>query len=287
MGSQQQASPGFRHQERAPTNMLGLSKEEVGKRLSHLAHVIKETTIYLTTLTFSLMAIFSAATFCFLVPLVIEPAVSTLQHQFLETSCTTISGEWMEGKNKCNWSSCREGCTKEIFQCWKIKVVYTPNTTGQQDNVEGNLYPNANGCGYPPRVVCDDFAENYGQAESTFTCYYSQISPSVVITELDLQEVSATLMYSITIPCSIFSVSIIYLILAYIHIYPRKAESELDEKNSYLNVPKEETVEEEEEEEECLSDEEIRRKKHKKDIDEDRKKFRHQLYTEQNKFIDF
>ena len=38
--------------------MLGLSKEEVGKRLGHLAHVIKETTIYLTTLTFSLMAIF-------------------------------------------------------------------------------------------------------------------------------------------------------------------------------------------------------------------------------------
>ena len=87
-------------------------------------------------------------------------------------------------------------------------------------------------------------------------------------------------MYSITIPCSIFSVSIIYLILAYIHIYPRKvfiskhnfsnhgqiiffqkAESELDEKNLYLNVPKEEIEEEEEEEEEePLSDEEIRRK---------------------------
>ena len=85
-------------------------------------------------------------------------------------------------------------------------------------------------------------------------------------------------MYSITIPCSIFSVSIIYLILAYIHIYPRKvsfqniislllpnnflskADSELDEKNSYLNVPKEEIEVEEEEEEDCLTDEELRRK---------------------------
>ena len=38
--------------------MLGLTKEEVGKRLGHLGHVVKETTIYLTTLTFSLMAIF-------------------------------------------------------------------------------------------------------------------------------------------------------------------------------------------------------------------------------------
>ena len=69
-------------------------------------------------------------------------------------------------------------------------------------------------------------------------------------------------MYSITIPCSIFSVSIIYLILAYIHIYPRKvfiskhnfsnhgqiiffqkAETELDEKTLYLNVSKEEIEE--------------------------------------------
>ena len=39
-------------------NMLGLTKEEVGKRLGHLAHVVKETTIYLATLSFSLMAIF-------------------------------------------------------------------------------------------------------------------------------------------------------------------------------------------------------------------------------------
>ena len=62
----------------------------------------------------------SAATFCFLVPLVIEPAVSTIQQEFLATSCTTTAGQWLEGKNKCDWSSCREGCTKEIFHCWKV-----------------------------------------------------------------------------------------------------------------------------------------------------------------------
>ena len=114
-----------------------------------------------------------------------------------------------------------------------------------------------------------------------FPCFPmpSQARYCLGLSSLILFQVSATLMYSITIPCSIFSVSIIYLILAYIHIYPRKvfiskhnfsnhsqiiffqkAESELDEKNLYLNVPKEEIEEEAEEEEECLSDEEIRRK---------------------------
>ena len=24
------------------------------------------------------------------------------------------------GKLNCSWSSCREGCTKEIFKCWQV-----------------------------------------------------------------------------------------------------------------------------------------------------------------------
>ena len=50
----------------------------------------------------------------------------------------------------------------------------------------------------------------------------SQARYCLSLSSIILFQVSATLMYSITIPCSIFSVSIIYLILAYIHIYPRK-----------------------------------------------------------------
>ena len=38
--------------------------------------------------------IFSAATFCFLVPLLIEPALATLQHKFMQTNCSTVSGTW-------------------------------------------------------------------------------------------------------------------------------------------------------------------------------------------------
>ena len=67
-------------------------------------------------------------------------------------------GEWVKGKNKCDWSSCREGCTKEIFTCWKIKVNYLRNDSSDSDqirgqHVEGNLFPNVYGCGYPPRSV--------------------------------------------------------------------------------------------------------------------------------------
>ena len=32
------------------------------------------------------------------------------------------AGEWMEGRNKCDWSSCREGCTK-------VRGIYFDNKT--------------------------------------------------------------------------------------------------------------------------------------------------------------
>ena len=38
--------------------MLGLKEDELRQRLRHLGHRLKETMIYLTTLSFSLLAIF-------------------------------------------------------------------------------------------------------------------------------------------------------------------------------------------------------------------------------------
>jgi len=256
-------------------------KDELKGQIIHGLYVIKECMIYLTTLSFSLLAIFSAATFCFLVPLLIEPALATLQHKFLPTRCKTISGEWLEGKNQCDWSSCREGCTKEVFNCWKIRVQYVANESDVYSTNEGNLFPNVYGCGYPPRIVCTDFAGKYGKADSEFDCFYSSVDQNIVITHLDQQEISDTLVYGVSIPCAVFSISIIYLILAYIHIYPRtiKEDSSLELQKQYQHVP--------EKEEETLSPEELIKKKHRQEVDNDRKIFRQQLYTEQNKFIDF
>ena len=42
------------------------------------------------------------------------------------------------------------------------------------------------------RTVCDEFAARYGRPDSQFPCFYSQIDPQRVITELDFQEASQT-----------------------------------------------------------------------------------------------
>ena len=73
--------------------------------------------------------------------LLLDPAVSTIQNKFQPTNCTTLRGEFLEGnlefikmnimpmtdfvegKNNCFWSSCREGCTKEIYTCWQVTLI--------------------------------------------------------------------------------------------------------------------------------------------------------------------
>jgi len=230
-----------------------MNKDELRGKFIHWLFLFRECIIYITTLTFSLLAIFSAATFCFLVPLLIEPALATLQHKFVETSCTTKSGEWLEGKNRCDWSSCREGCTKETFTCWQIKVEYLNDTSGNSSI--GKLFPNVYGCGYPPRIVCEKFAEEYGKIGNQFPCYFSMVNPDIVITELDYKEISDTLIYGVSIPCTVFSVSIIYLVMAYLHIYPRNKKEILQK---HFEKKSSRTIEEEEVEE--LSTEELMKK---------------------------
>jgi len=261
-----------------------MNKEEIRGQFIHGLFLFRECIIYLTTLTCSLLAIFSAATFCFLVPLLIEPALATLQHKFVETLCTTKSGEWLEGKNRCDWSSCREGCTKETFTCWQITVEYIKiEDTNENENLTtGKLFPNVYGCGYPPRIVCNQFAEEFGKIGNQFPCYFSMVNPDIVITELDYKEISDTLIYGVSIPCTVFSVSIFYLVMAYLHIYPRNNKDILQKHLEKRNSSK---IEEEEVEE--LSSEELMKKRHRQNVDTDRKIFRQQLYTEQNKFIDF
>ena len=35
-----------------------------------------------------------------------------------------LSVEVKAGKSQCRWSSCREGCTVELFKCWQVRVIY-------------------------------------------------------------------------------------------------------------------------------------------------------------------
>ena len=74
---------------------------------------------------------------------------------------------------------------------------------------------NIKGCGYPPDVVCDLFAEkydNHSKAGETFPCHYSQYNPWIVISHFNRDETVSAIMSSLFIPNIIFVVSVAVLV---------------------------------------------------------------------------
>lgn len=86
----------------------------------------KEKMLFYTTAFFVLLGIFSLFAFLFLVPFVIEPAFTTIVMEFDENPavCVTVEVEYHKGASNCSWTSCREGCTKEVYECTQIRVNY-------------------------------------------------------------------------------------------------------------------------------------------------------------------
>lgn len=87
---------------------------------------LKEKVIFYITAFFLLLCIFSAFGFLFLVPFIIEPAYTTIKMDFDEepAQCVTASTESKRGLSNCTWTSCREGCTREVYECTQILVNY-------------------------------------------------------------------------------------------------------------------------------------------------------------------
>ncbi|XP_030040685.1 protein tipE isoform X2 [Manduca sexta] len=85
-----------------------------------------EKLLFYTTATFVLLAIFSLFAFLFLVPFVIEPAFTTIFMQFdpVGAQCVTAQVKHLVGASNCTWASCREGCTKDLYECTQIRVNY-------------------------------------------------------------------------------------------------------------------------------------------------------------------
>ena len=52
----------------------------------------------------------------------IDPALLTLVLQFRQAECRTIDAAFLVGISNCSWTSCRLGCTREVYQCWQIQV---------------------------------------------------------------------------------------------------------------------------------------------------------------------
>ncbi|XP_043240751.1 protein tipE-like isoform X1 [Amphibalanus amphitrite] len=212
---------------------------------------------FYATVLFSLVAIGAFFGFLFLVPFVIEPAVTTIQMDFEvePVTCCVVSFTEMFGASNCSdWTSCREGCTREIYECVKILVAYTDaeNFTCSERppghqwlHNEAYLYPNVKGCGYPPTLNCTIFHDRFRDPNVTFPCYYSRVDATLVITELDPEEIEHQLMLSIVAPAVAFVVSIAYLVHAY-HRMKRKeaaaAERDRQEKAQCLLEREEEQV---------------------------------------------
>lgn len=108
------------------------------------------------------------------IPLQFLPGISSIQANYNSEplTCVVTRVEHLNRLSACTWSSCSEGCTKNLYKCLKIRVnvLDTPwpgMLEGQLDNQrviveDARLFLNHAGCGYPPEVNCTSFAEIYG-----------------------------------------------------------------------------------------------------------------------------
>lgn len=182
----------------------------------------RERANFYATSTLAFFSVTAGASLLFLVPLYVDPAISTLTSDFTEnpTWCTTIRREDVIGLMNCSWSSCREGCTSDLYRCTHIYVTYIVETSNETlfanlstaistaidsdmtmarnlmqiashtiSNItdvthsdEAILLVNIKGCGYPPSVVCKNFSDLYGDEGTIFPCYYSRTNRTLVMT---------------------------------------------------------------------------------------------------------
>ncbi|XP_050519753.1 uncharacterized protein LOC126893506 [Daktulosphaira vitifoliae] len=133
-------------------------------------------------------AALSFMVFLFLVPFVVDPAVSRLIARYSPEpgTCALHKHVFSTGLSRCTWSSCKEGCTSASTRCHQITVNYS--TTPYQEYKENTLpveslqwsgstvqfLVNTEGCGYPPHVNCTAFAGKYGYIGSE--SYYSMFN---------------------------------------------------------------------------------------------------------------
>lgn len=189
---------------------------------------------YMTTM----LAVFSmsaGSSLLFLVPLYVDPAISTLVANFVAepVTCITTRREELTGLFNCTWSSCREGCTSDMYTCTHIYVRYnaTPPFRNENDSMsssststtpsslsttvstnntksppaiqmedEAILLVNIKGCGYPPDVLCKNFTEMYGAEGTEFPCYHSRENKTVVLTHYNRDEQVAIIIHYFAVP---------------------------------------------------------------------------------------
>lgn len=96
-------------------------RREEGSKMTSLENLKYYTSLFLGT-----VCIVNVFAFLFLVPFVLDPAISTLRHRFVDSpvTCKVTNVSVRQGKSQCLWSSCREGCTSDMYQCYQVRVQY-------------------------------------------------------------------------------------------------------------------------------------------------------------------
>lgn len=187
----------------------------------------RERARFYGTSTLAFFSVTAGASLLFLVPFYVDPAISTLSHNFVEqpTLCTTTRREDLVGIFNCSWSSCREGCTSDLYRCVHIYVTFieqnitipknmtdfTNYTADWPQSEEATLLVNIKGCGYPPSISCKNFNTLYGTEGAIFPCYYSRKNKTVVLTAYDHDTQVAMIIHFFAIPFVITLMSSIAL----------------------------------------------------------------------------
>ncbi|VVC42246.1 Na+ channel auxiliary subunit TipE [Cinara cedri] len=206
----------------------------------------REKVWFYSTMSFAMIAVGSGSALLFLVPLYVDPAVSTLLADFdpEPVQCKTVRHEQLTGLYNCTWSSCREGCTSDMYNCSHIYVVYKTagggggggdsggdigdagddgrrgrgGGTGAGGYDNGRIYEreavllvNIKGCGYPPAVVCSNFTKAYGQVGFTFPCHYSRQNYTLTMVGYDKRQQYADIVHFFAVPFTICVITSIVL----------------------------------------------------------------------------
>lgn len=201
---------------------------------------LREQAWFYTTALLVLFSVLSGSSLLFLVPLYVDPALSTLVADFIQepVTCVTSRREDLTGLLNCTWNSCREGCTSDVYRCTHIYVTYDPdvlysdvqnenlswrldalNTNGSYDTIsissstssslmqssaatieEAVLLVNIKGCGYPPMIHCSNFTAMYGIEGVEFPCYYSRENRTVVLPHYNQEEHISIILHYFAVP---------------------------------------------------------------------------------------
>ena len=178
----------------------------------------RERLWFYATSALALTAVAAGSSLLFLVPLYVDAAISTLSADFVASPvrCITTRREDLCGIFNCTWSSCREGCTSDMFVCTHVYVAYTTtpytplngsgfsslSTMSPSENFtdEAVLYVNIKGCGYPPTVDCRNWTDYYGEVGREYPCYYSRQNRTVVMSHYERAEHISVIVHFFAVP---------------------------------------------------------------------------------------